>query len=180
MKKYARQRKGSDRAIRDRRAVNKEMMQAGQRGLIPWRREEFCEAANYVHQQMRPDRVLDEFEEPQIHLAVGGEIQEIILNRYIPEYHAGIFLSRKYGWPLAVVHFDRLMKAIRFLRENRARLMELALVIPKGEIEEVDGNLVAALCLCPFTKALNTEAGEQEWDFDVEEVLRKTEELQTA
>lgn len=130
-------------------SVYPEVQEASSKGRLAWSVEGLSEGLDYIDQHGN---------EGANHFAIQ-------------------FLIRKYGWERGMCHSWRLGQAMEFWSDFRDRLIEVKLIIPEGEFDGIDRNLLQVLSVCPFTKPVEGTDG-KEWSFDFDEVLLRVRELQ--
>jgi hypothetical protein len=148
------------------------------KGLKPWTIEGFNDAMKYY--MGLATKPLDDYDLRERRLGIvdeeTNEISNIEINALHPMNQLAFHFQEKYDPDMFHHHLYRFMHIMSFISKNRNDLIEIGLIRPKNEFDEIKEEMLEALCILPFTKKV-MEENSISYDYDFDNVMKKTQEI---
>jgi len=150
------------------------------RGLIPWDLEDFLETLK-AHVSLFTKIPPRDWKKIEAGIRTidekTGEEEIYELNSESPIVQLMEYLAERHEFGIASSHFVRFIKIIQFISANQQQLIKDKWCHEESYNLAISNMLYAALCILPYSDAVESSEGEEDYQFNYEEVVKKANEI---
>jgi hypothetical protein len=153
---------------------------AAMQGTIPWNADECSEVMAWYHDLVSTPK--DDWDLNERGIAIEdeeGSVTKLQFNQFHAMNQLGFYMANRFDECVMPYHTFRFMQIMDFLQAHLSELHNDGLArVREDDGEDVCRELLQALCELPYSKVCETRNGGQRRDFDYDDVVRRTREIQ--